>query len=141
MSEVSRETSRTLFAANKNAFDDIFGDPFAKEPLTGHYQILKSRSSVEAMKNNFDEGKATRNTASPNIIDFFCDVDKVVADTLTEDEHHRFILTYILEVSDGGLTQKERMDIEQRLGRILRAKKISPVRRYFQVVRRKTNTK
>lgn len=129
-------TKHERFIDNKWAFDDIFGDPFATpEPMTGHYQTLKSRGAVAAMKNNFDEGKATRNPAAPNIMDFFCDVEKVVNSSLTPDEYQKFVNTYIYENPDGGFTSKERTDVEQRLGRILRAKKISPVRRYFTTIR------
>lgn len=129
-------TKRDLFAANKRAFVDIFGDPFATpEPIPGHYQTLKGRGPVAAMKNNFDEGKATRNPASPNIIDFFCDVERIIDDTLTDGERVKFRDTYLYEET-GRLTQDERTDIEQRLGRVLRAKAVSPVRRYFTVLRR-----
>lgn len=131
-----RETKRERFVNNKWAFDDVFGDPFAvPEPTNGHYQTLKSRGAVAAMKNNFDEGKATRNPAAPNIMDFFCDVEKVVNDNLTPDEVRKFVNTYFYEKPDGEFNQKERTDVEQRLGRVLRAKKISPVRRYFTTIR------
>lgn len=133
-----RETKHERFVDNKWAFDDVFGDPFTTpEPMSGHYQTLKSRGAVAAMKNNFDEGKATRNPAAPNIMDFFCDVEKVLSQHLTPDESVKFVHTYILEDQDQGFTQKERTDVEQRLGRVLRAKKISPVRRYFTSIRGK----
>lgn len=137
MSVVKPKRSRSeLFVAYKRAFEDVFGDPLAKpESFSGQYQILKSRGQVAAMKNNFDEGKATRNPASPHIIDFFCDVENIVTRNLSADELERFTNTYIYELRDGGLTDQERSDIEQRLGRLFRARKISPVNRYFKTVR------
>lgn len=132
------ETGRERFAANKRAFDDVFGDPFAKpEPITGQYQALKSRGPVAAMKNNFDEGKSTRNPATPNIIDFFCDVERVAKRTLTAPEWDKFVDVYLYEDSEVGFTQKERSGIEQRLGRMFRANKISPISRYFTSTRRR----
>lgn len=135
-------TGRERFASNKRAFTDVFGDPFAKpEPVTGHYQSLKSRGPVAAMKNNFDEGKATRNPASPNIIDFFCDVERVVADTLTQSEVDKLMDTYIYELGEGIFTEDERSNVEQQIGRIFRAKGISPVSRYFKSTRQKIGEK
>ena len=136
---MSGEITRSeLYEANRQAFVDVFGDPSVQpEPTIGHYQSLKGRGLVAAMKNNFDEGKATRNTAAPNIIDFFCDVESIVTRNLDKGEVEKFVDTYIYEAGEGGLTDKERSGIEQRLGRLLRARKISPVSRYFRAVRKK----
>ena len=124
-------------SANRRAFVDVFGDPAAKpEAIPGHYQTFKGRGPVAAMKNNFGEGKATRNPASPNIIDFFCDVDRTVEKTLTGDEQEKFLSRYIYEDDDHGLTQAEQNDIEQRLGKAFRESGISPVTRYFTAIRR-----
>lgn len=128
---------RRDFAANRRAFIDVFGDPSVKpEAMVGYYQTLKGRGLIQAMKNNFDEGKATRNPASPIAMDFFCDVDRVVSDTLTEDERERFIDVYIEESDEHSLNKQQRTDIEQRIGRVLREKGVSPVRKYFTTVRR-----
>lgn len=87
------------------------------------------------MKNNFDEGKATRNPATPNIIDFFCDVENIVSRNLDHAEQIKFAETYIYECGPNQFTDKERSDIEQKLGRLFRARKISPASRYFKTVR------
>lgn len=129
-------TRSEIFAANKQAFNDVFGDPFAKpESLSGQYQLLKGRGYVAAMQYT-DESKATRNTARPTLMDFFCDVENVLTRNLSKEEHAKFIECFLYEVG-GVLTDKERSDIEQRLGRLFRARKISPVSRYFKTIRQK----
>lgn len=126
-------------AANRQAFIDVFGDPFAKpEPIPGQYQLLKSRGVVAAMKNNFDEGKATRNPARPSLMDFFCDVENLITRNLNSEHQGKFNEAYLYEV-EGALTNKERYGIEQKVGRLLRARKISPVSRYFKTVRQVIN--
>jgi len=133
---VNKSAKRGSVAANRRAFVDIFGDPTAlPEAIPGHYQNFKGRGPVAAMKNNFGEGKATRNPASPNIIDFFCDVDRVVGKTLTQDEQDKLLSRYIYEDDDHGLSQAEQNDIEQRLGKAFREAGISPVTRYFTAIR------
>lgn len=131
-------TASAIFAANRQAFVDVFGDSTAKpESITGHYHTLKSRGLVAAMKNNFDEGKSTRNNATPNIIDFFCDVENLVTRNLTKEEVGKFEDTFIFEFKEGVFTPKERTEIEQKIGKLLRVRKISPVSRYFSVTRQK----
>jgi hypothetical protein len=126
------------FAANKRAFTDVFGDPFAlPEALTGHYQSFKSKGLLQAMKCNFDEGKATGNAARPNVIDFYCDVERIVHNELTKPEVERFIDIYLEETGDGGLSPEYRSELEQRIGRGLRRAGITSVRLYFSVRRSK----
>lgn len=121
---------------NRDAFVDVFGDPFNKpEPTPGQYQTFKGRGPIAAMTNNFDEGKATRNPAAPSILDFFCDVENILTRNLSPQEKAKFIETYFYEV-DGALTTKERNEIEQKLGRLFRARKICPVTRYFRTIRK-----
>lgn len=131
---MSNVTRSELVAANQRAFEDVFGNPFYKEPFTGQYQTLKGRGAIAAMKNNFDEGKGTRVPAAPSLIDFFCDVENVVSRNLSPEQQERFYQTYGNEDASA-LTPKQRAVIEQTLGRIFRARKISPVSRYFKVVR------
>lgn len=124
------------FRYNKIAFDDVIGDPFAKpEPIDGQYFTLARRSTINVMDNNFDLGKGTRNAAQPSTIDFFCDVERTVEQALTSDEFTKFIDTYVLEVADGEFTPKERMNIEQKLGKLFRNRKLSPVTKYFKTIR------
>jgi hypothetical protein len=130
----SNLTRIEILAANQRAFEDVFGNPFAKEPFTGHYQTLKGRGAIAAMKNNFDEGKGTRVPAAPNLMDFFCDVENLISRNLSPEEEVLFWETYLYEDSTQ-LTPKERSGIEQKLGKLLRARRISPVSRYFKVIR------
>lgn len=126
-----------LYTANRRAFEDIFGNPNSfPEPILGAYQTLKGRGLIAAMKTNFDEGKATRNAATPTLMDFFCDVDNIVTRNLTPDEVKKFLKTYIYEDTKGTFTDQERQSIEQKLGRLFRARKISPTSRYFRATRK-----
>lgn len=132
-----RGKPRQSYAVAKQAFVDVFGDPYAQpEAIPGHYQTLKGRGPVQAMKNNFDEGKATRNPASPNVVDFYCDVERILEVTLTKDELDKFFLIYIVETDLSALDENARQSIEQRIGRTLRERGMSPVRRYFTSIRR-----
>lgn len=126
------------FSYNKNAFDDVIGDPFAPEPIEGHYSKLQKRSDVRVAVNDFDIGKATRNTAQPNIMDFVCDVERLVDAGLTGDvkKIRAFQKTYITEESVEFSTE-ERVTIEQSLGKLFRRYKLSPVSKYFQTIRQK----
>lgn len=127
---------------NKIAFDDVIGDPFAfrngtPEPVTGNYLRLQQRSSIQVMKHEFDMGKATRNTAQPNIQDFFCDVERIVEDGFNDAELlQKFTETYILESEDRHFTSKQRMELEQKIGKLFRTHKISPVSKYFTSLRK-----
>lgn len=127
------------FFLNKNAFTDVIGDPFAiPEAIEGHYITLRKRSTIGVANNNFDSGKATRNTAQPNMMDFFCDVERVVNSNLTEDEIVRFQETYITEELES-LSSTDRIVVEQKLGQIFRWQGISPVSKYFKTVRSSAN--
>lgn len=127
---------------NKNAFNDVIGDPFAfdkegnPEPIMGNYLRLQRRSSIQAMKNEFDMGKGTRNPAQPNINDFLCDVDRIVERGLGDPVlFTKFTETYITESEDKHFTPKQRMELEQIIGKLFRSHRISPVTNYFNPVR------
>lgn len=124
------------FRFNKIAFDDVIGDPFAKpEPIDGQAFILARRSSINVMDNNFDLGKGTRNAAQPSVIDFMCDVERACLNALTLEEHTKFVEVYVLESRPDAFTPKERMQIEQKLGKLFRQRKLSPVTKYFKTIR------
>lgn len=124
------------FRYNKIAFDDVIGDPHAKpEPIDGQYFTLARRSTINVMDNNFDLGKGTRNAAQPSVIDFFCDVDRTISDALSPEDKAKFIEVYVLESNPDALTPKERMQIEQKLGKLFRNRKLSPVTKYFKTIR------
>lgn len=129
---------------NKAAFDDVLGDPFAinregkREPRMGNYVKLAGRSvSIQAMSYD-DLGKATRNSAQPNVQDFLCDVDRIVERELANEPEVLLKLkeTYIWESTETAFTPKERMLLEQRLGKLFRAYRLSPVSRYFTSIRK-----
>jgi hypothetical protein len=124
------------FRYNKIAFDDVIGDPFAKpEPIDGQFFTLSRRSTINVMDNNFDLGKGTRNAAQPSVIDFFCDVERAITDTLDEEGAQKFRDTYVTGDKEDALTPKERMQIEQKLGKLFRNRKLSPVTKYFKTIR------
>jgi hypothetical protein len=130
-------------AINRGAFQEIFGDPFAKEPVLGHYQeTKKSSSTLVAAKLNFDQGVGTNNPARPSITDFFCDVERVASIALTDEAAiSKFTDTYINESTTTAYTTEERHKLEQFIGRLLIAYGISPVSRYFRTVRKSINRK
>lgn len=136
------------FRENQAAFEDVIGNPFALEEVTGHYITVNTRSTIRAMDNNFDLGKGTGNAARPSFVDFSCDVERVidlglvrlangdkdVAKTLQVV----FVNTYITEDNTGlQFNAKERSELEQVMGRLFLARHISPVSRYFLTIRQK----
>jgi hypothetical protein len=133
-----------LAAKYKAAFDEVLGDPYAHpEPIEGHYSLLKSRSSLSVAEPQRDSPSPV-NQARPNQLDFFCDVDSAVDDGLAVFQKHHpefgkalnvlFLGTYWFETGPM-FNQKERAELEQYIGRILVARKISPVSRYFTVTK------
>lgn len=124
------------YSFNKIAFDDVLGDPFAKpEPIEGHYGSLQKRSSIRVANNQFDMGKATRNTAQPSITDFACDVERIISSFVIPALQQKFRETYITEECDTHFTPAERAKLEQTVGKAFRRNKISPVSKYFTAVR------
>jgi hypothetical protein len=135
-----------LVARYKSAFDEIIGDPYAyPAPIDGHYSMLKSRSSISSVKHKQNSAPGPVNRARPNPLDFFCDVDRAIKDALAtfkpnQYEDGAFTLDeifYNTYFTENGLIfmQAERSVIEQLVGRILVARKISPVSKYFTVTK------
>lgn len=127
--------TRVRYAENKAAFDEVIGDPFAKpEPIEGAYYRRKQRSSTHLSKID-DVGHGSRNPATPNDIDFFADVENIVAEVI----HNKVLLdkfwrTYMFD--EPLLGQVERSKLEQKIGRRFVTRRIVPVRRYFIAIRR-----
>jgi DNA-binding phage protein len=134
--------NRTQHAKNRKAFEDILGDPFAMpDSIDGHYHRMKFRSLLMAAKFDFDEGTVTANSAKPTAVDFYCDVELMVREVITDEESFmKFIETYLTK-PDGltDLTAIERDFYEQRLGRMFRARGISPVAKYFTAIRQQVH--
>jgi hypothetical protein len=129
---------------NKNAFDDVIGDPFAvPEALQGNLDRMKKRSSIMVANNDFDSGHATRNTAQPSHTDFFCDVDHMISLAFDGDKKMIDLFTkmYITEEVEDAFTPKERQGIEQTLGKLFRKHGISPVSKYFKTIRQSIGEK
>lgn len=129
---------------NKMAFDDILGDPFAidregnNEPRLGNYVKLAGRSvSIQAMSYD-DLGKSTRSPGQPNVQDFICDVDRIISIELANEPETMVKLkeTWIYESTETAFTPRERMLLEQRLGKLFRGHRLSPVTKYFTVIRK-----
>lgn len=132
-------------AKYKKAFDQIIGDPFSyPEPTQGHYETLKTRSSVAIVQHD-NETIGTANKSKPNQLDFFIDCENAVLDALVTYQNSvhytldelttMFDNTYWIE-SGVIFNQKQRSEIEQIVGRILYARKISPVSKYFTAIRK-----
>lgn len=132
---------------NKKAFDEIIGDPYGKEPIEGHYTVLKHRTSQMTAFIDSQMSPATRNAAQPSHIDFFCDVDAIVNEGLEIFKRSDFgrSQSQLLQLFDNTywnevepiFDQHDRADLEQIVGRLLRARKISPVSMYFTTVKGK----
>jgi hypothetical protein len=135
----TRVGKRERFRLNKQAFNDIFGDPYAyPEPVDGNYNRLRRRSSMNVQRIS-DESAGTKNAAKPSVSDFFCDCERVIDESLPDlEEQKKFVYTYITEEASQALTADERMKLEQAIGAKLRARKISPASKYFTVVRQPT---
>lgn len=135
------------FRLNKNAFDEVIGDPYGYEEKVGHYIVLNTRSSIRVV-NNLGLGRSAINPAHPSSVDFFCDVEKTIMLGLTryargdKDEVPKLLRTFIATyISEEGeiFDSRERRDIEQIIGRLLMERHISPVSRYFRTIRRPSN--
>lgn len=135
--------TRRRAAVNKKAFDDVLGDPFSKHEVDGHYNKLRYRSILSATKSSFGESKVTLHPAKPNAIDFCCDVEQVVERVIGDDPDllAAFVETYITgddaTIQNSKITQQERIYLEQRIGRAFLTHGISPVVKYFAVIKRR----
>jgi hypothetical protein len=146
--DLKRKVSKEVLAArNKNAFDQVIGDPFAyPDPINGHYMRLKSVTSIR-VQNLENESSGTGNAARPSVLDFFIDVENAICDGLEAWNHDYiapgpinvlvalFYNTYFYEC-DMQFAPTDRPSIEQHIGRILIARKISPPSTYFTTIRK-----
>ena len=141
-------TQRERRAANKRAFDEVIGDPYSMEDLPGQYSILRNKDVIKAVDNsNIDMMTHTEvNPAVPNPIDFICDVESAIEDGCRKyATAHSLPAQYVMsDFYDSyiwqnykALDQKQRAEIEQVIGQILIARKISPVVRYFTAIKHK----
>jgi hypothetical protein len=148
--DIKRKVSKEELAArNKHAFDQVIGDPFAKpDPIDGQYMKLKSNTSIR-VQNLERESSGTGNAARPSSLDFFIDVENAIKDGLAawDEVHYKqaqlpvkvlvalFYNTYFYEC-DNQFSPVDRPSIEQYIGRILIARKISPPSKYFTTIRK-----
>lgn len=134
----TRVQNRQRFLRNKNAFEEIFGDPFTQpDGVMGQYEALKAKSSLIVALSTLEDNTATPNPARPNLIDFFCDVERIASIALKDEEMERkFFETYLSQTTKKAFTHDERIKLEQRIGQLLLAYGISPVSRYFRTVRK-----
>lgn len=137
--------NREDFRKNAKAFEEILGNPFAyPEPVPGQYYKAKygspSMRAIDISKDN----KGSLNPAQPSNTDFVCDVDRVIRLVIREQVNNlaefstlykRFIETYIYE--EESLDEKERVKFEQRIGKLLRIRSISPLSKYFKTIRKR----
>jgi len=82
-----------------------------------------------------ETGRCSLNSATPNAIDFQCDVMKAVEDEIKDKNLLiKVIGTYIL--FEDLLSQQDRTKIEQRLGKIFIARSLSPISKYFTTIKK-----
>ena len=135
----------TKEAKNKRSFDEVIGDPYGwPEPIDGQYEMLKGRSSISIADPQGDVSCPV-NRARPTTVDFVIDIESAVDDGLTAYAQENpeagigtlkylFDNTYFLG-SGQIFNQQERSKIEQIIGGILRERHISPVTKYFTIVK------
>jgi hypothetical protein len=130
-----REQKAQEYSKNKAAFDEVIGDPFALEPIEGAYLRFKRRAQIKIQHIN-DLGHGTVNPARPLINDFFCDVENIIAEVITDpDRLDEFWDTYLYE--EPVLTTAQRNYLEQRLGKKFWVRGLIPVKNYFIAVKRR----
>jgi hypothetical protein len=126
---------------NRKAFTVILGDAGDVsrniEPIDGWYQIFKTRSTIAACKNNFDQSATSRNPAAPSVLDFFCDVESTIRAGVADPKLLENVwATFITGESDSEwLTPAVRDVLAQRVGRLFVRRKLFPVHRYFISIR------
>lgn len=121
---------------NKEAFIEIIGDPFKSEPIEGCYLTLQSRSAISSIEEKLGQSVGTVNAAKPSTSDFFCDVENVIRDSVPKDLHDSFILCYF-EGDDKAVSKGWNKRFEQIVGKLLRVRGISPIKRYFTVTQKR----
>lgn len=122
--------------ANKAAFDEVLGDPFADPEKDGWYNIFKWRGVIGSARYS-DDGHTTATPGRPSQTDFFVDVENIVKRIVGQRLIDKFANTYMLGETeeDKILTGLQRDELEQRIGRAFRVHGISPVSQYFTTVR------
>lgn len=138
--------TRRRAAVNKQAMDDVLGDPYSKQDdKEGHYNRLKHRSILSATKSSFGESKVTLHPAKPNAVEFCLDVELIIQKVIGDDPEllAEVIKTYITgtedDIQNSNITQQERVYLEQRLGKAFLVHGISPVVKYFAVIKRRND--
>jgi hypothetical protein len=126
---------------NRTAFVEVLGDPGEEkrniEPVDGWYQTFKTRGTIAAMRNNFDQSATSRNPAAPSVLDFFCDVESSIKAALTDEELlNKFWKTFVTGESTSEWLDPQLKDrLQQKIGRLFVKRRISPVHRYFISIR------
>jgi hypothetical protein len=135
----SRRKKSLKWAKNKEAFNEILGDPFAPEPIDGVYNLLHYSSTISSIEGTFGEAPGTIYAEKPSILDFFCDVDMAISKIITNDTFKaKFYNTYIYMCDDEwpwGLDKTLRPKFEQLIGNEFLRRGISPVKRYFTITK------
>lgn len=133
---MQQKAKKKDFAKNKRAFDAVIG----------HYRSLGAIGSIGAL-NMEKSGGGTPNPAKPSILDFRCDVEKVIKKIVPQRHYARFLKAYIFVECTTDIEQEKwadkvlggmRHSFEQRMGEVFNQRKIFPVqgRGYFHSIRR-----
>lgn len=129
--------TRARHAAYKKAFTEILGDPFALEEIEGQYNEMRRKCPMHIQRLN-GLGHETKNPAKPNAMDFYCDVERVIEEVVDTNLLPKFEKIYIMgDIDNPQLSQAQRNRLEQRIGKLLIAHKIYPVRDYFKTIRKR----
>lgn len=146
----------------QQAFTAVMGDPFAPEDITDEtttgpepsknedeqyqrivldYPALKGCSPLQAQRYNFGFGRATNNPLRPSVSDFICDTERIIANEFTKTHDKKYLQSFMDlylygDVKASPFTDKQRRELEQRIGRLFLFHGMSPTSKYFSTVRR-----
>lgn len=153
--------SQTRERLYKTSFTSIMGDPFepeedtTDETTTGpeptkdeeekyqriviDYPALKGCSPLQAQRYNFGFGRATNNPLRPTVVDFLVDVEKLIASVIDDKKRLKAFMDLYLygDVRSSPFSDKERGQLEQRIGRLFLFNGVSPSSKYFNASRKR----
>ena len=131
--------NRADFVTGDSEEDEEKGDLAfrrAHEATEGLYNVLSKRSSISAVDNSKEHSSGGTNVSRPSPMDFLIDVEQALDKAFEKYAKHAndmkiaFALTYIQGVIDDPLSIKKkgrkRAELEQLVGRFLRARRIYP---------------
>lgn len=117
---------------NKEAFYEIVGNP--SSDVDGIYFTIQQRSSMGTIEAKIGQMTETANPLKPSISDFICDVENAIEDVCDNAiSLAQFYSTFGSPGKRPPFSKMEKNQIIQKVGKLLRMRGISPVKRYFTV--------